>query len=208
MSHATVNVTVNETTNAITVALAADDLSDNFLSQLSDVTGTPTDNQVLRFDTGTSKWSPTTETVESVNAAVGVVVLTTTNIAEGTNLYYTNSRADARITAADTDDLSEGSTNLYYTNTRADARITAANTGDLSEGSNLYYTDARADARVTPAAVSDEANTSTGSFIIPTGTTAQRPGTPTTGMIRFNSDTSRFEGYNGTAWVPIDTLYS
>ena len=43
--------------------------------------------------------------------------------------------------------LSEG-TNLYYTDARADARIAAADTGDLSEGSNLYYTDARADARV------------------------------------------------------------
>ncbi|SVB15428.1 uncharacterized protein METZ01_LOCUS168282, partial [marine metagenome] len=45
--------------------------------------------------------------------------LNTTAVAEGTNLYYTNARADARITAADTDDLSEGSTNLYYTDARA-----------------------------------------------------------------------------------------
>jgi len=75
--------------------------------------------------------------------------LNTTAVAEGTNLYYTNARADARITAADTDDLSEGSTNLYYTNARADARITAANTDDLSEGvTNLYYTNTRADARI------------------------------------------------------------
>ena len=35
----------------------------------------------------------------------------------------------------------------YYTK-RADARIAAASTSDLSEGTNLYYTDARADARV------------------------------------------------------------
>jgi hypothetical protein len=43
--------------------------------------------------------------------------------------------------------LPEGS-NLYYTDARADARIAAASTSDLSEGTNLYYTDARADARV------------------------------------------------------------
>ena len=71
----------------------------------------------------------------------------TSNITEGSNLYYTNARADARIAAASTSDLSEG-TNLYYTNARADARIAAASTSDLSEGTNLYYTDARADARV------------------------------------------------------------
>jgi len=48
----------------------------------------------------------------------------------------------------------------------------------------------------------------TGAVTIPVGTTAERPGSPTAGMIRFNSDDSRFEGYNGTTWVPIDTLYS
>jgi len=39
-----------------------------------------------------------TDTVVSVNGQVGVVVLTTTNIAEGTNLYYLDSRARAAIT--------------------------------------------------------------------------------------------------------------
>ena len=45
----------------------------------------------------------------------------TTNLSEGTNLYFTNARADARIAASDTDALSEGSTNLYYTDARAQA---------------------------------------------------------------------------------------
>jgi hypothetical protein len=49
--------------------------------------------------------------------------------------------------AQNTSNITEG-TNLYYTNARADARIAAASTSDLSEGTNLYYTDARADARV------------------------------------------------------------
>ena len=47
------------------------------------------------------------------------------------------------ISGHDTGDLSEGS-NLYYTNARADARIAAASTSDLSEGTNLYHTTARA----------------------------------------------------------------
>jgi hypothetical protein len=55
------------------------------------------------------------------------------------------------LSSHDTGDLSEGS-NLYYTNARADARadvrIAASNTGDLSEGSNLYFTNERVDDRV------------------------------------------------------------
>jgi len=50
--------------------------------------------------------------------------------------------------SGDTDDVTEGSTNLYFTDARADARIAAASTSDLSEGSNQYYTDARARAAV------------------------------------------------------------
>lgn len=42
-------------------------------------------------------------------------------------------------------------------------------------------------------------NTSTGYFDIPAGTTGQRPGSPNSGMVRFNTDTNQFEGY-GTAW--------
>jgi hypothetical protein len=40
-----------------------------------------------------------TETVTSVNGQTGAVSLTTTNIAEGTNLYYTDARARAAISA-------------------------------------------------------------------------------------------------------------
>ena len=85
---------------------------------------------------------------------------TTTNLAEGTNLYYTNARADARVnlqtganldlSSKDTDDLSEGTTNLYYTNARFDTRFTSKDTDDLSEGTtNLYFTTARARASFT-----------------------------------------------------------
>ena len=45
---------------------------------------------------------------------------------------------------------------------------------------------------------------STGALTIPTGTTAQRPGSPAVGMIRYNSTVSRFEGYDGSNWLYID----
>lgn len=41
---------------------------------------------------------------------------------------------------------------------------------------------------------------STGAITIPSGTIAQRPGTPVAGMIRNNTTSSRLEYYNGTAW--------
>lgn len=43
----------------------------------------------------------------------------------------------------------------------------------------------------------------TGVLDLPVGTTAQRPGSPTSGMIRFNTTVTQFEGYNGTAWSAV-----
>ena len=40
----------------------------------------------------------------------------------------------------------------------------------------------------------------TGTIDIPVGTTAQRPGSPNNGMIRYNSTLTRYEGYSGSAW--------
>jgi hypothetical protein len=81
---------------------------------------------------------------------------TTTDLTEGTNLYYTDTRFDTRLATKSTTDLTEG-TNLYYTDTRFDTRLATKTTTDLTEGTNLYYTTARAntdiDARVTTSFV-------------------------------------------------------
>ena len=99
MSDVTIDVTLDTAAETITVALSQDDLSNNSITDLSDVAGTPSNNEVLKYSTATSKWGPAADSgaVDSVNGATGTVVL-------------------------DTDDISEGSSNLYYTNTRADAR--------------------------------------------------------------------------------------
>lgn len=47
-------------------------------------------------------------------------------------------------------------------------------------------------------------DTVTGMIQLPVGTTAERP-TPSAGMMRFNSTTKRFEGYNGIDWVPLSS---
>jgi hypothetical protein len=60
--------------------------------------------------------------VQSVNTKTGAVVLTTTDISEGTNLYYTQARFNSAFTAKSTSDLSEG-TNEYFTAARVRAVV-------------------------------------------------------------------------------------
>ncbi|MCM2280955.1 MAG: hypothetical protein NDI61_03815 [Bdellovibrionaceae bacterium] len=50
-----------------------------------------------------------------------------------------------------------------------------------------------------PAAQLDVAGT--GAMLIPRGTTAQQPGTPVNGMLRYNSTTNKFEARENGAWV-------
>ena len=87
--------------------------------------------------------------------------ITTDSLAEGSNnKYFSTSGA-----AVNTTNLPEG-TNLYYTTTRAntdfDTRLATKDTGDLAEGSNLYYTDARARAAISENSTQLSYDNSTG----------------------------------------------
>lgn len=58
-------------------------------------------------------------------------------------------------------------------------------------------------------AVPKDAAGMTGAGILPSGTTAQRPGTPVSGMTRVNTDTyAQLEQYAGGAWQPIGVITS
>jgi len=52
---------------------------------------------------------------------------------------------------------------------------------------------------VTGNITGDVAFSTTTQIKIPTGTTAERPGSPAAGMIRYNTENAQFEGY-ATAW--------
>lgn len=55
----------------------------------------------------------------------------------------------------------------------------------------------------TISATGDGTFSGTGQVKLPAGTTAQRSGSPATGMLRYNTSLSSFEGYDGTAWGGI-----
>ena len=103
----------------------------------------PTAGYVLSWNGSDYAWVQDSDTVyTSFNTDFDTRLATksTTNLTEGTNLYYTDTRADARIA------LQVG----------ANLDLSSKDTGDLAEGSNLYYTDARADARITNALIDED----------------------------------------------------
>jgi hypothetical protein len=69
--------------------------------------------------------------------------LLTTNVAEGSNLYFTNNRVAGAIAGTTTDALTQGTTNKYYSTRLFATDLAGTTTTALTEGSNLYFTNAR-----------------------------------------------------------------
>lgn len=81
-------------------------------------------------------------------------------------------------------------------------------TGNASSSTYLRGDNSWQEVAVTPTAVSDQNNTSTGYFDLPSGTSAQRPGSPTAGMTRYNTTLEVVEYHNGTNWYSVTATNS
>jgi hypothetical protein len=83
--------------------------------------------------------------------------------------------------------------------------INGTTIGETTRSSGKFTTlDANSTLNVTGVATfaANSQFNGTGALKIPVGTTGQQP-TPATGMLRFNTTSTKFEGYNGTAWGSI-----
>lgn len=130
------------------------------------------------IDDGTGLSWAYNDATSSLVGSVSLAPFSTTDLAEGTRLYYTDERVDDRVSTLiqagtgiswayddtlgtltptvtlapfTTTNLAE-SGNLYYTAARFNTAFAGKTTSDLTEGSNLYYTDARARAAITGTA--------------------------------------------------------
>ncbi|AYR01835.1 tail fiber protein [Synechococcus phage S-P4] len=135
------NLTGNVTGNATSVSVSqSGSVGDYFVGIVANSVGSGTSalraDSGMKFNTGTNVLTVTGGVTADLTGNVtgnltGNVTGTvstlsnhdTGDLTEGTNLYYTDARADARIAAATTDDLSEGSTNQYFTEARVQTKL-------------------------------------------------------------------------------------
>lgn len=165
--------------------------------------------------------STTAFTLSRPVASVAQVQATIENVPQNPSDAFTVSGSTITFTSAPP----SGTNNIYvyYTSpitqviqpgqgTVGLTQLTA--TGNASASTFLRGDNSWQTVSVTPTAVSDQNNTSTGYFDLPTGTTAQRPSSPVFGMVRANTTTGNPEWYDTstTSWIPFgDTagsLYS
>ena len=128
-------------------SLSPSSIGTTFIS-LSDTPSVLTAGTFLKVNAGGNA----VETFADPGYVTDLSSFSTTNLAEGTNLYYTDARFDTRLASKTTDNLAEG-TKKYFTNANFDTRLSSKTTADLTEGSNLYYTNARVDSRISAIGV-------------------------------------------------------
>ena len=100
---------------------------------------------------------------------------------------------------------------LYYSTTATQVPVnTNLVNGELAiniTDGKLYYKDNIGTVQAIAILSHTNGNFSdlTGSITVAKGTTAQQPGSPVTGMLRYNTTTNQFEGYSGSSpsWLPV-----
>jgi len=99
------------------------------------------------------------------------------------------------------------------TNTNGNLNLTANGTGSVQiENLSVYNNTissvgANANIVLTPQGTGSVTINSTQSFIVPVGTTIQRP-TGSNGMVRYNTSTNRYEGYANGYWTNLGGVQS
>jgi hypothetical protein len=115
--------------------------------------------------------------------------------------------ADVTAVAGDATDIGTVATNIADVTTvagiSADVTTVAGISADVTTVAGIS-----ADVTVVADNIADintkvPRTSATGAAVIPTGTEAQRDGTPLAGYFRFNSDTDKFEGYDGVEWGAV-----
>jgi hypothetical protein len=90
------------------------------------------------------------------------------------------------------------------------ADVTISNLNNLTSSESLLFpvTDNSTTGKISIKNAIDTIGLRTSSLNIPIGTTEQRPVTPATGTIRFNTTLNILEFYNGSAWRAITSIFA
>jgi len=200
-------VTITNGTGSITIAASGG---------TGDVTGpaSATDNAITRFDLTTGKIVQNSLVTIADDGAI-----TAPQVGSVIPFYYANQAAfPSAATYHGAVAHSHSDAAMYFAHSSAWVRLldtggplgtpssgTVTNltgTASININGTVGATTPAAGAFTSITASSDSTFTSTGALSISKGTTGQRP-TPASGMLRFNTTTTEFEGYNGTAWASV-----
>jgi hypothetical protein len=188
---------------------------------------TPATASVLGVASGGTGQSSYTDGQLLIGNSTGNTLAKAT-LTAGTGISVTNGNGSITVAATNNGDVVgpasatdnavarfDGTTGKLIQNsvvTIADSTGDMSGVGTLSattvDTTNIEVTNVKAKDGTASATIADTTGywsfSGTGAFVTPKGNdTTERPGTPESGMLRFNTTINEFEGYNGTAWASV-----
>ncbi|MCP4830323.1 MAG: hypothetical protein GY889_15745 [Proteobacteria bacterium] len=208
----------NASTSEVNASASSSTSSTNATATAADAVSTAADAVSTAADAVSTAADAATATTQASNASTSA---TNASSSEADALTYktasetaktaaetAKTAAEAAQTAAElaADNFSDVYLGAYASDPTLDNDGDALTAGDMfflttTNRMRVYDGSSWADVAVDSATVVAKTS-ATGSGQLPSGTTAQRDGSPSAGMIRYNSDTAGFEGY-GAAWGSI-----
>ena len=119
----------------------------------------------------------------------------TSDLSEGTNLYYTDARFDTRLGTKTTDNLTEGSSNLYMTTERVQDIVGGMVTGNTETGITVTYEDSDGTLDFVVGTLNQDT----------TGNAATATALETARAIALSGDVVGTANFDGTAGISIST---
>jgi len=216
----------NAASSASTASTAASNASTSETNAATSATNAATSETNAASSATAAASSASAASTSETNAASSASAASTsatnaatseTNAAtSATNAATSETNAATSATAAQTAQAAAEAAADNFDDTYLGAKAsdpTLDNDGDALTAGDLYFNTTTDKLRVYDGSAWNDAVTdltgvvtktsTTGSAELPSGTTAQRDGSPSAGYIRFNSDETSFEGYDGSAWGAI-----
>jgi len=170
------------------------------LSELSDVTiSSVADNEVLAYDSTASEW------INQTAAEAGLATAAQGSLADSA-LQDGDTVASLDINGGTIDGVTIGGSSAgagTFTNLTATGTVTLGGTALTATAAELNYVDGVTSSIQTQLDAKVAKTSSTGSAVLPSGTTAERDGSPSAGYLRWNSDDTSAEVYDGSAWAAV-----
>jgi hypothetical protein len=170
---------------------------------------------VSSFSAGTTGFTPSTATTGAVtlSGTLGIANGGTNGTSAGIGLFnnitgYTASGAtgttSTNLVFSTSPTITTPNIALIYGGSTASSTLTLQSTSGVGTSDAIVAKVGNAGAitAINIATTGIVSFPTTGAITLPVGTTGQQP-TATAGMLRFNSTTSQFEGYNGSAWASV-----
>lgn len=193
--------------NAPQVASAS---GDTYISAVTN-NGTGADDNTLRFGTdGLERFTLTTNSA-AMASSISTLTLNATTSSTGTTngaLVVAGGVGIGGALWAGTATFSSIQNTPIGSSTRNTGAFTQVDADNLRlDGNTISSTDSNGNIVLDPDGTGYVSITGTNGLVIPSGTTAQRSPN-STASIRFNTDSSQFEGYNGNNWASLGGVRS